>query len=260
VRTFKLTLAYDGTGLVGWQRQAAGTSVQGLIEEACARLAKGPVAAAGAGRTDAGVHAAGQVASVAFDTALDVDAIRRALNAHLPPAVRVWRVVEAAPDFHARFTPHRKRYDYSILNGPVATPFRDRYAWHVPQRLSDAAMMDAAARLVGTHDCAAFQSAGSNPATTVRTIESSGLDVRPITNPLGDTIEALEGRWLTYRIEGPGFLRHMVRAIVGTLVEIGSGRADPELMTKLLETRSRAAAGPTAPAHGLCLRAVTYRP
>jgi tRNA pseudouridine38-40 synthase len=260
VRHFKLTLAYDGTGLVGWQRQASGTSVQGLLEDACARLANAPVAVAGAGRTDAGVHAAGQVASASFDTALDAATLRRALNAHLPPAVRVWRIEETAPGFHARFARHRKTYEYRILNGPVADPFRDRYAWHVPQRLSPAAMSDAAASLAGTHDFAAFQSAGSDVATTVRTIESSTLTVHSISDDVeeGGAAGAWDGSWLVYRIVGTGFLRHMVRTVAGTLVEIGAGRADPEIITALLATRARAGAGPTAPAHGLCLRRVEY--
>ena len=260
MRNFKLTLAYDGTGLVGWQRQAAGTSVQGLLEDACARLASAPVTVAGAGRTDAGVHAAGQVASAAFDTTLDTATLRRALNAHLPRAVRVWRIEEAPPDFHARFSRHRKTYEYRILNGPVANPFRDRYAWHVPQRLSAPAISDASASLVGTHDFAAFQSAGSEAATTVRTVESSLLSVRPVVEDTegGDPSVTWDGCWLTYRIVGTGFLRHMVRTIAGTLVEIGAGRADPEIITTLLETRARADAGPTAPAHGLCLERVEY--
>jgi tRNA pseudouridine38-40 synthase len=256
VRNFKLTLAYDGTGLVGWQRQASGTSVQGLLEDACARLARAPVAVAGAGRTDAGVHAAAQVASAALDTTLDSATLGRALNAHLPAAVRVWRVEEAAPDFHARFSRHRKTYAYRILNGPVANPFRDRYAWHVPRHLSAIAMSDASASLVGTHDFRAFQSAGSETATTLRTVESSRLSVDPIAEH-GATV-AWDGSWLTYRIVGTGFLRHMVRTIAGTLVEIGSGRADPEIIATLLQTRTRADAGPTAPAHGLCLESVEY--
>jgi tRNA pseudouridine38-40 synthase len=260
VRTFKLTLAYDGTGLVGWQRQASGTSVQGLLEDACARLANAPVAVAGAGRTDAGVHAAGQVASAAFDTALDAATLRRALNAHLPPAVRVWRIEEADPGFHARFARHWKTYEYRILNGPVANPFRARYAWHVPQGLFATAMSDAAASLVGTHDFAAFQSAGSNAATTVRTIEASTLTVRSLADDIEQSDPAVtwDGNWLIYRTVGAGFLRHMVRAIAGTLVEIGAGRLDPEIITTLLATRARADAGPTAPAHGLCLRRVEY--
>lgn len=262
VRAFKLTIAYDGTGMVGWQRQSGGTSVQALLEDACAQLAGAPVPVAGAGRTDAGVHAAGQVASVSFRTRLDPGTIRRALNAHLPAAVRVWRVEEVSSMFHARFSPHRKTYEYLILNGPIASPFADRYAWHVPQPLAQGAVGDAAARLVGTHDFAAFQSAGSDAATTVRTIEASAISVSPLVGaPLPGVArdaDAWDGCWLLYRVEGTGFLRHMVRTIVGTLVEIGAGRADPELITRLLAGGSRAAAGPTAPAWGLCLRAVTY--
>jgi tRNA pseudouridine38-40 synthase len=246
----KLTIAYDGTGLVGWQRQAAGTSVQALLEEALAPLEGGPVAVAGAGRTDAGVHALGQVASVTLHRDIAPRAVMRAANMHLPPAVRVLAAEEVGPEFHARFRATAKTYRYRIWNGDVLSPFERPFAWHVPWPMLDLpAMAGAAARLVGTHDFAAFQGTGSDTETTVRTIFSSsiaGCDERA-REPL-----------IRYEVRADGFLRHMVRAIVGTLVEVGRGREPATWMGEVLESRERRRAGPTAPAAGLFLVGVEY--
>ncbi len=243
-RTLKLTIAYDGTRFVGWQRQAQGESIQGLIEEALGRLEGGPVTAHGAGRTDAGVHAEGQVASarVTFDHAPAT--VLRAVNAWLPPEIRVLQVDEAAPGFHARFSARGKSYRYQIANVPIAGPFTREFAWHVPEPLNLAAMRSAAAVLEGTHDFSAFQSAGSDVATTVRTMSRSAI------RDAGDL--------LLYEVDGDGFLRHMVRAIVGTLVEVGRGRRDPSAARALLDGAARGEAGPTAPPHGLFLVRVEY--
>lgn len=265
VRTLKITLAYDGSDFVGWQRQAEGASVQHALEEALARLCGGPVTVIGAGRTDAGVHASGQVASVSLDTGHGVHTIRRALNALLPDTVRVLDVADAPRGFHARFGAASKTYHYRITNGPVASPFLRRYAWHVPWALDVAAMRDAARRLEGEHDFAAFRSTGTDVRTTARRILVSRLD--DVAGPSPDPLDPAavpagpgDAGLLVYVVEGTGFLRHMVRAVVGTLVEVGSGRASPELLTELLAGRDRAMAGPTAPAHGLCLAAVRYLP
>jgi tRNA pseudouridine38-40 synthase len=263
VRTLKITLAYDGTDLVGWQRQAEGASVQQTLEEALARMHGGPVTVAGAGRTDAGVHASGQVASVCLETSHDTLTLCRALNAILPVAIRVLAVEDAPRLFHARFGAASKTYHYRILNGPVASPFLQRYAWHVPWALDVAAMRDAAARLEGEHDFAGFRSAGADVRTTVRRILVSRLTDAPSPSPAPLAPWAVpaassDARLLVYVVEGTGFLRHMVRAIVGTMVEVGSGRARPELLTELLASRDRALAGPTAPARGLCLATVRY--
>jgi len=243
-RTLKLTLAYDGTRLVGWQRQAEGESVQGLLEDALARFEGASVNVHGAGRTDAGVHALGQVASAVVGFNHDVTTLQRALNAHLPPDIRVLSVADADPEFHARFSSRGKTYQYRIRSTPVADPFDRAYVWHIPAPLNLAAMERAAATLVGTHDFVAFQSAGSETSGTARTITRSGWRD---TNGL-----------LTYEITGDGFLRHMVRAIVGTLVEVGRGWREPENVAVLLEPRTRAEAGATAPAHGLFLLCVDY--
>jgi tRNA pseudouridine38-40 synthase len=265
VRNLKITLAYDGTGFVGWQRQAEGLSIQGALEDALARISGGPVAAAGAGRTDAGVHASGQVASVAIDTPHDAQTLGRALNAMLPDPIRVVDVEDAPPGFHARFGATSKTYHYRIANALVLSPFLRRWAWHVPWTLDIDAMGEAAARLEGEHDFAAFQSAGAAVHSTVRRILVSRLVDAPQAGVLPPTpgalpVAPLDGHLLVYEVEGTGFLRHMVRAIAGTLVEVGSGRARPARIGELLERPDRALAGPTAPACGLCLAGVRYAP
>ena len=265
MRTLKITLAYDGAPFVGWQRQSHGDSVQGALEDALGRIHGGPVAVAGAGRTDAGVHASGQVASAVLDTPHDTATLGRALNAMLPASIRVLGVEDASPGFHARFGAISKTYHYRMANGPLLSPFLGRYMWHVPWALDVPAMQDAAARLVGEHDFAAFRSAGTDVRTSVRRITVSTIvDVPrwtpgpahpgPAPDAGGDTPV------LVYVVEGSGFLRHMVRAIAGTLVEVGSHRLEPARVSALLERPDRALAGPTAPAGGLCLAAVTYRP
>ena len=244
MRTLKFTLSYDGTRLVGWQRQAEGESVQGLVEDALARFEGARVVVHGAGRTDAGVHALGQVASAIVSFDHDVTTLQRALNVHLPPDIRVESVVEADPEFHARFSARGKTYQYRIRNAPVADPFERAYEWHLPEPLDLAAMERAASTLVGTYDFVAFQSVGSETGGTIRTVTRS--------------VWRDSGGLLTYEISGDGFLRHMVRAIVGTLVEVGRGWRQPENVAALLEPRTRAEAGATAPAHGLFLLCVEY--
>jgi tRNA pseudouridine38-40 synthase len=253
MRTVKLTVAYDGTRLVGWQRQADGESVQGLLEEALARFEGAPVSVQGAGRTDAGVHAFGQVASVRLTCEHEAATLTRALNAQLPEDVRVLSVEDVASDFHARFSARAKTYNYHIGNAPIATPFGRTYVWHIAEPLEIGAMQHAAAMLVGTHDFAAFRSAGSDTAGTIRTVTRSQLAWRE-----PSSVPHESSRVLVYEVSGNGFLRHMVRAIVGTLVEVGRGRRAPEAIAALLDGGSRAEAGATAPPHGLFLVGVDY--
>jgi tRNA pseudouridine38-40 synthase len=243
-RTLKITLAYDGTRFVGWQRQAEGESIQGLLEDALAKFEGGPVTAHGAGRTDAGVHARGQVASAAVSFPHPVDTLVRALNAQLPEDIRVLEVADAPADFHARFSARSKAYRYQLRAGSVGDPFTRAFVWQLAERLDVAAMREAAAKLIGTRDFAAFQSAGTETSTTVRTITRSDI--------------VLGGADMAYEIAGDGFLRHMVRAIVGTLVEIGRGWRPPASMAQLVDGGTRAEAGATAPPHGLCLVRVDY--
>jgi tRNA pseudouridine38-40 synthase len=241
----KLTVAYDGTAYVGWQRQANGLSIQQLLEAACAPFTGDRASeVAGAGRTDAGVHAMGQVASVDVHSDLPVETLRRALNFRLPLDVRVRVVEDAPPDFHARFRATGKRYRYRIAAGAVLSPFDRRYVWHAPHARDVAAMRAAAAALVGTHDFSSFQSSGSEVADTIRTVRE--LEIR------------VEGEELVLEIEGDGFLRHMVRAIAGTLVDVAAGRTASSDMAAIRDARDRRAAGLTAPAAGLTLVEVTY--
>jgi tRNA pseudouridine38-40 synthase len=245
--TFKLTLAYDGTPYVGWQRQAAGTSVQGLLEAALTELDGRAVIVTGAGRTDAGVHALGQVAAASLQRAIDGATVVRALNARLPDTVRVLQAVEVAPDFHPRFIARSKTYRYRMWNADVLDPFERAYAWHLPAPPLDVdAMAAAAALLEGRHDFAGFQAAGAVTRTTERVLFSSCVDAKE------------GGQLITYEVRGNGFLRHMVRNIVGSVVEVGRGRRRSEWVGEVLASRDRAQAGPTAPAHGLFLVRVEY--
>jgi tRNA pseudouridine38-40 synthase len=252
VRTIRIVVAYDGTDFVGWQRQAKGRSVQGLLEEALARIDGTAVTVVGAGRTDAGVHALGQAASFSLAAPIDLSSLQRALNAILPCDVRAVDLAEAEPGFNARFGARSKTYRYQIVNARVMSPFLRRYAWHVPRPLDLQAMSAAAGALEGRHDFASFQAAGSDVLGTVRTLSVS----RWVEGTAGEP--ASGGPLLTYEVRGDGFLRHMVRNIVGTLVEIGVGRRRAESVEGLLASRDRGAAGPTAPAHGLWLVAVEY--
>ena len=245
MRTLKLTLAYDGTRFVGWQRQAEGESIQGVLEEALARFEGGPVTVHGAGRTDAGVHALGQVASVRVTCTHDIATLTRALNAQLPEDVRVLSVEDAEPEFHARFSARSKTYRYMIRTAPIVMPFERAYVWHLAERLNLAAMGDAASMVTGTHDFAAFQSVGTETPGSVRTI-------------LRSEVREIEPSLLAYEVTGEGFLRYMVRALTGTLVEIGRGWRAPDSMRDLLAGGRRADAGATAPPHGLFLVAVDY--
>lgn len=242
--TFKITVAYDGTDYIGWQRQAAGVSIQGLLEDALREFDDRDVAVAGAGRTDAGVHALGQVASFMLERAIDSTTLVRALNHKLPADVRVRSATEMPTRFHARFAARQKTYRYRIWNGDVFSPFQRRYAWHVPGDLNVAAMQRAARLVEGTHDFAAFQGQGSDTPTTVRTVQTFRIV------DCGSRIDC--------EITGNGFLRHMVRSLVGTLLEVGRERRGVPWMADVIGSRDRTHAGQTAPAHGLFLVAVAY--
>jgi tRNA pseudouridine38-40 synthase len=261
-RTLKLTLAYDGTAFVGWQRQATGVSIQGLLEDALSKIEGRPVTVFGAGRTDAGVHALGQVASASVDHPMALGVLQRALNAVLPPDVRVVETEEARPGFHARYDARAKTYQYAIMNGLAISPFEWRYAWHVTQALDVDAMAQAARCVVGRRDFAAFASSGSVVKTTVRTMTTSEVRLAGPGEPRWARSEvdwpSVGPRRVMYEIAGDGFLRQMVRAIVGTLVEVGCGRLDAGEMERILASGDRKAAGATAPGHGLCLVAVDY--
>lgn len=275
-RTLKLVVAYDGTPFVGWQRQAEGVSIQGLLEDCLGRIEGRAVTVIGAGRTDAGVHALAQVASCVLEHPIPLADLRRALNAMLPAQVRVRGIEEVGAGFHARFAARGKTYRYAILQGESASPFLQRYVWHVSLSLNVAAMAAAARLLEGTHDFAAFQSAGSSAKTSTRTIVASRVvevrSVQVLSPPQGDQAGGgvdssfrqvlgagdASSRLILYDVSGDGFLRHMVRAIAGSLVEVGAGRRDAAWLGRLLAGCGRDAAGPTAPACGLWLADVHY--
>ncbi|MDH3212331.1 MAG: tRNA pseudouridine(38-40) synthase TruA [Myxococcales bacterium] len=244
--TFRLTLEYDGRDFAGWQVQPGVTrTVQGALESAFERVTGQRVRVIGSGRTDAGAHAEGQVASVRLETALAPAALQRALNGVLPVAVAV-RAAELAPEgFDARRAARSKLYRYAIWNGPIRSPLRAARAWDVRPPLDAAAMGRAARAFLGTHDFASFQAAGSAVRTTVRTLTRFELE--------GCT----RGEIFLW-VEGDGFLRHMVRTLVGTLAEVGRGRRPERAMAAILATRERRSAGPTAPAGGLTLVRVDY--
>lgn len=244
MRTIKLTIAYDGTDFVGWQRQGRGVSVQGLIEEALTAIDGGPVTLHGAGRTDSGVHALGQVATARVTTPIGDARLARALNAHLPESIRVTALSTAPDDFHARFSAVSKAYEYRIWNARTLPPFIRLYAWHIMEPLDVAAMREGTNAIVGEHDFAAFRSARGVNRTTVRAVTAAGWHV--------------DGAALTFEITGRGFLRYMVRSLVGTLVEIGRGARPAADMARLLASGDRSAAGRTAPALGLFLVKVDY--
>ena len=259
MRTFKLTLAYDGTDYAGWQRQDGAATIQAAVEAALRPIEGRPVTVHGAGRTDAGVHALGQVASVRLAHPLAPPALLRALNARLPPDVRALHAEQVADRFHARFDARGKVYRYRLAAGPVANPLDRRYVWHLPQPVDRAAMQAAGALLRGRHDFAAFQTAAGErrPGSTVRTI----VDLRVVTEP-GPAWSAAAGDRgggiIGVEVEGDGFLRHMVRSIVGTLVEVGRARRPVADVAAVLASGRRARAGPTAPARGLFLVRVDY--
>ncbi len=245
MRNFKLTIEYDGTAYHGWQRQKRDRTVQGEIERALTIMTRQRVAVNGSGRTDAGVHALGQTASFRCDTRLPSETLQKGLNAILDDDI-VIRGCEAAPDaFHARFDAIGKVYRYQILNRPLPDAVGRQYHWHIRTPLDPAAMKEAAGHIRGRHDFKAFEGTGSPRAHTVRHVRRS------------DLIAGEDGR-LAFWIEADGFLRYMVRNIVGTLAEVGLGKIFPDGVRDILRSRDRSRAGATAPARGLFLVSVLY--
>jgi tRNA pseudouridine38-40 synthase len=247
-RTIKLTLAYDGTDFAGWQIQADARTVQGTVQAMLERIAGEKIALVGSGRTDAGVHALGQVASFETSSQRTCDVFHRALNAELPDDISIVEVKEAPPGFHALRSARRKRYRYVIHEGSVRDVFARRYVWCWPTQLDAKAMARAATSLAGTHDFSSFETAGSERESSVRNVFA--VDVA---RPISDRPHEIQ-----IEVEADGFLYNMVRAIVGTLVEVGRGARPEQWAAEVLAARNRSAAGRTAPPQGLFLLCVKY--
>jgi tRNA pseudouridine38-40 synthase len=242
MQNYKILLAYDGTDFRGWQRQPGERTVQGTVEEAVFRITRKKTALHGAGRTDAGVHALAQAANFRVTTRLADEELFRALNAVLPWDVRILGLEKAPPDFEARRSARSKVYEYRIIRAPRISPFDFRYALHWPFSLDLRAMRAAAPLFARREDFTAFSS--NRERNPVRAVRRSEVRKR------GDEV--------VYTVEADGFLRYMVRTIVGTLLEIGRGKYPPERVEEIFRGRERSLAGPTAPAKGLCLVRVDY--
>jgi len=247
MRRIKILVTYDGTEYHGWQVQPGLASIQGALERVMAEMEGRRVNVAGSGRTDAGVHALAQVAAFSIENPIPADNLRRAMNRLLPRDIRVLSVEEAAPDFHPRFQAKRKTYEYRIFRGEICSPFERRYVCHHPYPLDLDNMIAAAPLLEGEHDFTAFAASDERDElepSKVRTIFCSCL--------------TLEGERLIYRVTGSGFLKHMVRNIVGVLLEVGKGNVDRAGLLARLQPECEIPPGPTAPARGLFLVSVEY--
>lgn len=246
LQNFKITIEYDGGGYHGWQRQKNFRSIQAEIEKAVTRIVGSETAVIGSGRTDAGVHALGQVANFRCKTRLCESEFQRALNSLLPDSIIVRKCTKAAAGFHARYDAKRKTYRYRILNHPLPVAIGRQYIWHIRQPLDLEAMQDAARVLIGRHDFKAFEGTGSPRTHTTRQVFRASL-----------TREDNTG-CLTFEIEADGFLRYMVRNIVGTLVSIGCGKISRDEFNAIFHSLDRRRAAATAPPHGLFLVRVSY--
>ncbi len=247
MRRIRITLAYDGTNFYGWQVQPGLPTIQGALEEILSGIERKAVAVAGSGRTDAGVHALAQVAAFWLDNPIPVDNLRKAMNRLLPLSIRVRHVEETAPEFHPRYDAIAKTYEYRIFREEICLPFERRYVHHHPYPLNEFAMIAAARLFEGEHDFTAF--AARDPADAlrpnkVRTVYSSQLE--------------RTGEHLIYRVRGSGFLKHMVRNMVGALIECGKGNLSEAVLGRRLEPGCTDPPRPTAPAQGLWLRSVEY--
>jgi tRNA pseudouridine38-40 synthase len=254
LRNLKLTLAYDGTDFSGWQVQPGRATIQGLVASAIGRSTGENVLPQGSGRTDAGVHALAQVATLATRSPIPVENFAKVLNDTLPASIRVLAAEEVAPEFHARKSARAKTYEYRVDRRATCSPFVARYVWHYPFPLDEAAMAEAAGVVEGEHDFTSFaavdpekfpgEEGREQPRTNLRLIYSSMWQRR--------------GDEFVYTVRGSGFLHHMVRNLVGTFVLVGRGTMDRQGLRRILALRDRSAAGATAPASGLFLMNVEY--
>ena len=250
MRNLKLILSYDGTEFSGWQVQPGAPTVQGTLASAIGRITGEKVLPQGSGRTDAGVHALGQVVTFVTESSVPTQNFLKALNDILPASVRVLDVAEAKPEFHARHSTRGKTYRYRIYREAICPPFLARYVWHFPYPLDVQAIMRAGERVIGEHDFTSFAAVDpergrdDGPVSKVKKIFSSQWEV--------------DGGELIYTVRGSGFLHHMVRNLVGTFILVGKGTLQPQDIARILAAQNRSAAGPTAPASGLYLVEVEY--
>lgn len=250
VKRIRLRVAYDGTDYCGWQRQNNGATVEGELQKALDQLFGPGVELTGASRTDAGVHALGNVAVFDVETRIPPEKIAVALNHKLPENIRILESEEVAPDFHPRYAKSEKTYEYTVIHTDIEIPTLARYGYHVYRLLNVEAMQEVAKDLEGTHDFSAFCSAGAQVQTKVRTVYEVQVRQEPLTGVKGEKI--------VIRVRGNGFLYNMVRIIAGTLLEVGMGRRSREKVQGALATGERTLAGPTAPAKGLMLVGIAY--
>jgi tRNA pseudouridine38-40 synthase len=267
LQTWKLTVSYDGTDFRGWQVQPGEPTVQGELQAALGRITGETPLPQGSGRTDAGVHALAQVASFVLQAPIPAENLQRALNRTLPVSIRVLKVETVPDSFHARHSATAKTYEYRIFRGEICPPFLARYAYACPWPLRMPALKEAAQVFIGEHDFLSFAATDpdlatrsradapeqpraehADPLSTVRTIYASAWEERSTET----------GTLLVYRVRGNGFLHHMVRNMVGTMLDIGRGQLNPEDISAIVAQRNRSAAGPTAPARGLFLHSVEY--
>jgi tRNA pseudouridine38-40 synthase len=251
MRYFKLVIAYDGTDFHGWQVQSNKPTIQGEIVNVLRRITQENIQLHGAGRTDAGVHALGQVGSFRTQSALSAGEFQRALNALLPPTIRIVAAEEVGPDFNARWSARGKIYRYRLYRGKVAPPMLWRYVLHYPFPLDENAMRDASARFVGIHDFASFAaSTGSEDNDKERSTEREIYST--------ELARSADGEELVFTVRGRSFLRYMVRKMVGTLLDVGRGKLKPDDIDRLYELKDRSKSGPTVPPQGLCMVSVEH--
>jgi tRNA pseudouridine38-40 synthase len=244
MKNIKIILEYDGTGFAGWQYQPDQRTLQGELETAIKKISREDLRVTASGRTDAGVHALGQVVNFKTAAEMDAKAWLGALNHFLPPEMRTLEASEEPEEFSARYSAKGKQYGYIVLNRYIPSPLKRNYSWHVPMPLDVEAMKEGAAHLIGEHDFTSFRAVNCDAVNPVRTLRL--LEIQ------------LDGNRIFFSLEASGFLRHMVRTVVGTLVEVGKGRFAPGDVKDMLQARDRTKAGPTAPGQGLYLVHVEY--
>ncbi|MCK9275788.1 MAG: tRNA pseudouridine(38-40) synthase TruA [Syntrophales bacterium] len=245
MRNIRITIEYDGTRYNGWQRQPNGTTIQELLETAVEKIVNHKIKIIGSGRTDAGVHAINQIANFRTGSAIPEYNLVRAINSMLPPDIAVKDLVEAEESFHARYDAKCKLYVYYLYNREVRSPLLDRYSWHYRGRLDTEKMQEALEGIKGTHNFSSFCASGDDAADHVRTVFDA-------------SVTHCKNGMITFMIEADGFLRYMVRNIVGTLIEAGNDKISPGEIKNILASENRNMAGITAPPRGLFLKEVRY--